>query len=277
MERFTARITWICIVLGLILLVDGVSDTIDSKKEPTDFNSMKVSDIQEGMIVEGDISYNYGPFEEEYRTTYGIKTGESDYTYLIPIGDNQFMGLKNQTDEQQVALDEQANKTIDKLLGYSSSQPESFHFKGRITALDSQDKGFMKDYLISMGYNETTVEQCMVGYTIECVDFKGGMGEAGIGFALLVIGVGIIITPWLEQKKRERLLYTDEPVTIPVTNQYINNSDTFSSNTNTNLDTPLKMKNENTYKAEPILDSNDTEISQEERPKSGLSLRLKDE
>ena len=109
----------------------------------------------------------------------------------------------------------------------------------------------------------------------------------------LVIGVGILITPWLEQKKRERLLYTDEPVTIPVANQYIEDSDTFSSNTNTNLDTPLKMtftsnssdismeqppsedKKEDTYRAEPLSTSND--ISQEEKPKSGLSLRLKDE
>ena len=295
MERFKARITWICIILGVLFFVGGISDTIDSKKTPADFNSLNVTDLQEGMIVEGDISSNYGPYEEEYRTTYGIKTGESDYTYLIEIGENHFMGLKNQTDEQQIALDDQANKTIDILFGYSTTQPETFHFKGRIVALDSQDKGFMKDYLNDLGYSESTVEKYMVGYAVECVDFKGGLGETGIGFALLVIGVGIIITPWLEKRKRERLLYTDEPITTPVMNQYVNNSDAFSSNTNTNQDEPLKMSfspsspnlskeqtntekiTANTYKAEHISNSNDTKTSQEVKPKSGLSLRLKDE
>lgn len=240
MERFTSRLMWIFFILGFIFIFNGAKDAIDSQKTPSDFNSMKETDIQNDMIVEGDIPYNFGAFEEEYRTTYGIKTGDSDYTYLIPIGEKKYMGIKNQTNEQQVVLDNQADQTIDLMLGDSAVEPTSFHFKGRITTMDSQDKGYMRNYLLDMGYTESEVDGYILGYRIECVDFNSGMGELGIGVVLFAIGLAILITPWLERKRKERLLYTNDTATYPVINRYNEDVDTYSSELN--HDTPSALK-----------------------------------
>lgn len=280
MQRFISRLAGIFIVIGVILTFEGVKDTMDSKKQPVDFNTMTEKDLKNDMIVEGDILYNYGVFEEEYRTTYGIKTGDSDYTYLIPIGEKKYMGIKNQTNDQQIALDDQTNKTIDFLLGNSTVEPTPFHFKGRIITMSSQDKGYMRDYLLDMGYTESEVDGYILGYCIECVDFKGGMGEVGLGAALLIIAFLMIITPTLERKKQERLLYTHDTVTSPVINNNNKNADTFSSNANESPQTlkmPADSNLDSSYSREEDFDYPEQGVSEEEKPKSGLSLRLKDE
>lgn len=281
MKRFTSRAIWIAIFLGALFLYDGVSDTIDSQKTPANFNELKEADIYTGMIVEGDLACNYGAFEEEYRTTYGIKTGDSNYTYLIPIGE-KFMGLKNQTTEQQNALDSQANSTIDLLLGDSSVQPSVFHFKGRVVALTSEDQGYMKDYLISMGYTEATVNQYMFNYCIECVDFSGGMGEIAIGLLLLVVGLVVLIAPWVEEQRKQKRMKEAHAALERTSSNYTERKDPFYHETveqdSYNEDAPLKM---NTYsesmESTGMNSANMEENHLEQESKTGLSLKLKDE
>lgn len=203
MNRFVSRVMWIFVVLGVIFLFEGASSAINSKKTPVDFNSLKESDFQLNMIVEGYVEYNLGYFEEEYRTTYGIKTGESIYNYLIPISETRYMGLKNQTEDQRIMLDQQTNDTIDMLSGQSVT-PTPFYFKGRIRMLTAQESGFMKDYFLSMGYSEAEAQKYMCQYYIECVDFSGGMAKVGIGVLLLVVGLGGLILPIMQEARENK-------------------------------------------------------------------------
>lgn len=281
MKRFISRVIWIVIFLGGLFTYDGVKDTSDSKKKPVDFATMKEADIKAGTIVEGDLEYNYGAFEESYRTTYGIKTGDSDYTYLIPIGE-KYMGLKTQTTEQQATLEQQANSTIDLYLGNSSVQPAVFHFKGRIVALTGEDQGYMKDYLVSMGYQENTVNQYMVNYCIECVDFSGGIEELTIGLLLLVVGIVVLLAPWVEEHRRQKRTKAAYESLQPATSNYAERRDPFESDpTDQNIyndSTSLKI---NTYSenTETIGDSaeNQDDGGSENKPTTGLRLKLKDD
>lgn len=209
MSRLVSRVMWVFIVLGAIFLFEGASSAINSQKVPVDFNSLKETDFQENMIVEGYVEYNLGCFEEEYRTVYGIKTGDTIYNYLIPISETRYMGLKNQTETQRVTLDQQTNDTVDALTGRSVA-PTPFYFKGRIKKMTTQEIGFMKDYITSMGYTEAQAQNYMCHYYIECVDFSGGMTKVGIGLLLLVVGLGVLIVPTVQEariaKRKETML-----------------------------------------------------------------------
>jgi len=245
MNRFISRVMWVIIILGGIFFYEGVTSVVDSKKTPVDFNSLKESDLQSNMIVEGYINYNFGSFEEEYRTTYGIKTGDSIYNYLIPIGDGKYMGLKNDTEEQRQVLDKQMNDTFNSLNG-SKVTPQTFYFKGRVKALTAQEVGFMRDYIISMGYTQSQAEQYMCKYYIECADFGGGMIKTVIGAVMLVIGLACLIGPSVaearEQKRKQSMF---------------NNLEAQSTNTYSSSVV------QSSYTSEPFVDSTDSINNQE--------------
>ena len=86
MSRFKTRLVITLIMLGAVMIFMGSSDVIDSRKTPTDFAAMSSEGMKVGEIVGGDLTSNLGTFEEMYHTTYGIKTGSSDYVYLVPVG-----------------------------------------------------------------------------------------------------------------------------------------------------------------------------------------------
>lgn len=273
MERFKSRVLWVIVLIGVFLFVDGINNMIDSKKTPIDFATMTEADFKNGVIVEGDIDYNFGAFEEEYRTTYGIKTGESDYVYMVPFQDNKFIGVKSFTSEQQEQLDLQTDQTYNVVAGTSSDNPSPVHFKGRIATMGTEEKGYLKDYMISMGYTQSEIDNSMLGYRIELVSFSGGLGMIALGGGLILIGLIVVIVPMIQNKRKQDMLnnmpisprtYKDEstsytsPETIKMPSGVIED------------DFPTFDEPENTY-AKP-----ETAATQE-TPKSGLSLKLKDD
>lgn len=204
MKKLKNMILWAFIILGGMFAYEGISDTIDSKKTPVDFASLMESNLSAGMIVEGDLPGNYGAFEEEYHTTYGIKTGTTDYTYLISIGNQKYMGIKSTSTEQVTALNTQANATVDYILGDSSIAPTPFHFKGKIIALTTEEQNFMKAYLKEMGYTEQELPGIMVNYKIQCVELQNGLITALLGTLSFLLGVFFLTYPWIEEQRHQR-------------------------------------------------------------------------
>lgn len=91
------RLIMVLIGVGAVLIVMGSRDFIYSRKTPANYNSMLEADFQKGQLIEGEAYANLGAFEENYTTRNGVKTGESQYNYLIPVGEKQYMGLLNFT------------------------------------------------------------------------------------------------------------------------------------------------------------------------------------
>ncbi len=203
MKRIIASVMWILIIVGAVFSYEGISSVVNSKKTPVDFNSLKAADLQKNMIVEGDIECNFGYFEEEYHTTYGIKTGQSIYNFLITVGEDKYMGLKNQTEAQRITLEQQMNDTLNSLED-NSIKPQVFHFKGQIKEMTEEEIGFMKEYLSYMGYTEADIQQYMCTYYIQCVDYDGGMTKAGIGIALLLLGICGLVIPSIREYQAEK-------------------------------------------------------------------------
>lgn len=77
-------------VLGVILTVFVVGDMIDNAQKPADYSTLEMEDYKPGMIVEGDLPYNYGNYESV--TKEGSTTSIGDY-YMIEAGSDGFMGI----------------------------------------------------------------------------------------------------------------------------------------------------------------------------------------
>ena len=97
------RLKMVLIMFGVVFTFMGFRDIYYNSQTPSNFNEMLEADFEKGMIVEGDLYANLGCFEENYTTRNGVKTGNSKYNYMIPVGEVQYMGLLNDTTTMETA------------------------------------------------------------------------------------------------------------------------------------------------------------------------------
>lgn len=203
------RFLIVLFIIGVVLTYIGAMDLIRGSKTPVDFDSLKASDVKKGIIVEGNLYANLGAFMESYTTRNGVKTGSSNYTYLIPIGSEEYMGLYSGNSSMQEELDAQTDATFNYLTGITSTEPVSVHFKGRVIGMDSKEKGYMHDYMIDMGFTESEITDYTINYYIKCENYDGGLIEMGIGIVCLLIGAAIILVPMLSARKAQDTAYSN--------------------------------------------------------------------
>ena len=61
--------------------------------------------------------------------------------------------------------------------------------KGKVTKKDSKDKGFIRDYLVSAGYDRDEVDNYIVDLYIRCVDTESHPAMLVIGIVAVAGGV----------------------------------------------------------------------------------------
>ncbi len=202
MKSFLSRVAWVIIFFGLILGYMGVSDCYHNSKTPMDYDALKESDIQNGVIIEGDLHANMGAFQESYTTTNGVKSGKSKYSYVIPIGEKRYMGLENNTDAMYTSLEQQAQMTYSYLLGESATEPVTVHFKGRVKKMSNETMGYFKSYMLDFGFEQSEVDSYLLNYYIQCENYDSWQTELMIGVILLVIGGAMLILPLLVIRRK---------------------------------------------------------------------------
>ena len=287
-------------IVGAVLTYLGAVDLIRGNKTPVDFYSLTASDVKKGIIVEGDLYANLGAFMESYTTTNGIKTGSSQYTYLIPVGDEEYMGLLNNNSTMEEQLEAQADATYAYLSGSTSVEPVVVHFKGRVLGLDSESKGYMKSYMMDLGYTENEISTYALSYYIKCENYDAGPVELGIGIVCLAIGAAIVLIPILSARKNQNVMFAHESSSVG-TSPLNDDFDSFQSenydNTGNAQDTAFNdfadfsSDGGDTSQTSDIfnMDSSDNHMNtsglgagiaddyKTEQPKSGLGLKLKDD
>lgn len=184
------------IAFGIGLIWVGRDYIKDSKAVAENYENITPTTIHAGMIVEGDLIYNLGIFEETYIKVFGIKAGGSDYLFLVPIG-SQYMGFQSRTKEMTSALDIQTDETINALQG-GKTQPSKVHFKGRIVQMSSDDTFYAKDYFMSAGYSETEASNLICNFIIQPVDYNDGVKFVGFGVLCLLIAIFMVAKPLRE-------------------------------------------------------------------------------
>ena len=195
------RIILILLVIGVMLTAFGVSDFIDSRKEPIKYEELTATQLKKGAIIEGDIYYNLGQFETIEHQKNGV-TQSTDYRYVIPIGDDFYAGFEALNNEMVTSLDTQTDETYDYLDGKIEDTTTVVHFTGKVQKLNDEDYGFFKEMMVDyLGFTESEFTEKCPKYLIEAREFGKTTPLMFVGIILLLIAIGLIVFVVLQFKK----------------------------------------------------------------------------
>ena len=161
---------------------------------------IEVEYTKKGAIVEGDLYYNFGIYEEIQTKTNGATTSTS-YRYVIPLGDASYVGLGCALQDTIAELDKQTDETYDYLDGKIDDTETVIHFKGKVEKMDSKDYGFFKDFMTSGGYSEEEIEKYGSQLYIQIKPMTEGPLIMILGAGLFIIGLILLIVMILKIKK----------------------------------------------------------------------------
>ena len=194
------KVILLLLAVGIVCLVLGAIDYSDSRKTPINFNSMKDSEFQKGAIIEGDIYYNYGIFETIENKRNG-HTESTDYRYIIPMGDQSYVGIQFVNADDVSLMDKQTDETYDMIDGKVEDTTTVVHFKGKVCKMDSEDYGYFKDFMKSGGFTDDEIAQYGSEYYIQVRKFGEGPLIMILGIVFLVIDAVIIAVIISKAKK----------------------------------------------------------------------------
>lgn len=180
------------LVIGIVLTVMMGGSLIDNAKTPEDYSTMSMSDFKEGMMVEGDLLFNYGSYVEMTKEKDNGSKSTVGYYYLIDAGEEGFMGLYTNISDMIKKLESQADDTWSYLNGETDDLPSTVHFKGKVLKMDQEDVGFMKDQMESLGYSGSEIDNVSLYYYINVTDTSSHPVFLAVGIALDVIGLLLI-------------------------------------------------------------------------------------
>lgn len=175
------RILVIMVGVGIMLIVMAITDLIATSKEALSLDDLKISQLQKGEIVEGEVLVTLGCFQEGYRTRYGIKSGSSDYYYALLVED-KVIALKcaGKTHE---ALDKQKNFFLNYDVG-DDFNLESVPIKGKVKIMDSETEDHLEEFL----YDEESGKRYA-----ETAPYIIDTGILSTGQAIILIAIGVVL------------------------------------------------------------------------------------
>ncbi len=182
------------LILGIVFIVMIGSEMMDYSKKGEDYSTLTSADFREGMIVEGNLPYNYGSYESIYDEDDKKSVG---YFYLIDAGEDGFMGLYTPRKDLIILLDAQADSLEAALQNsegtYEMPDIQPVYFKGKVTKMDSEDEKFFRQMLTSYGCTDDYIDEYCPLLYIKCVDTKSHPILLVAGIVATVVGIVFIL------------------------------------------------------------------------------------
>ena len=180
----------ILLVMGIALIVITGGEMIDYNKKGADYSTLTTADIREGMMIEGELPYNYGWYE---KIVDDDKNQSIGYYYLIDAGSEYYMGLYTPVKDLISSLDTQYDEWY-----YASTEAEydaitPVTFKGKVTKMDSEDSKFIREYLVNSGFSEEEADAYVIDLYIKCVDTQSHPLMLVIGIIASVAGLIFVL------------------------------------------------------------------------------------
>lgn len=203
MKNFLWRLGFILTILGIVFTVMIGGDVIDSMKTPISYNFMTAADVKDGAIVEGNLLYNFGSYEEEYTTgRFGNKTGSSSYWYLIPlIGEEEeaYMGFYTGNSALISALDRQSQETYS--MFDTGVEPTPIHFKGKIVKMDSEDETYFRNGLLEFGLTYEEAQEYGIKSYIKVIFYDNLWVPLIVAIVAFLLGVAILVVMFIRKRQ----------------------------------------------------------------------------
>lgn len=189
------KIKWAFLAIGVILIIGGIYGEIKLHEIPDSLEQVSEITIDSVSMVEGDVPMNFGTYEEEYETHFGIPDKSSlIWYYIIPIED-KYMGIAIHANSLGSSFDIQTAKTFDWMENDKMPAPTGIHVKGNVRKMSDQDRDFFKQALVYGGYSASEAESLIVPYYIYEGAYADALMEIIIGIVASVLGVaGIIVS-----------------------------------------------------------------------------------
>lgn len=188
---------------GLMISIMMGGDVIDNFKTPVNYNFMTAADVKDGTVVEGNLLYNFGSYEEQYTTgRFGNKTGSSSYWYLIPLigGEEEaYMGFYTGNQALISALDRQTEETYS--MYDSGTEPTPIHFKGKIVKMDSEDETYFRDGLLEFGLTLEEAQEYGIKSYITVIFYDNLWIPFVIGIVTFLAGAAILIIMFIRKRQ----------------------------------------------------------------------------
>ncbi len=191
-------------IVGLVLVITMPIGLINNTQTPVQLETLTKANIKTGMLVEGDIYYNYGAYESFYKEDkYGKKETVGEY-YLFQLDtDATFLGYYSTYDSRMDEFTAQADAFYDYLMDESAPMPDPIHVKGYLKDMDSEDKSIYKQYLTqSFDITAAEIDEYSVYMYIESLD-DSVMVPVFLGFGVvLMIAGGLILFFFFKKSKQ---------------------------------------------------------------------------
>lgn len=190
------------LVLGIVMGVLSGGDVIDSFKTPLNYNLMDASEVKDGAVVEGNLFANYGSYEEQYMTgRFGNRTGSTSYWYLIPIGEEEYMGFYTGNKELIATLDRQADETWAAWNEETDAQPTVVHFKGKIVKMDNEDETYFRNVMLELGFTLEEIQAYGIKSYIKVVFYDNLWIPLLIGVVAFLAGAAILVIMFIRKRQ----------------------------------------------------------------------------
>ena len=213
------KLALLLLIASVFLLIFGTVEVIDDNTKPIDYNTMTVSQLKKGAIVEGDLLFNLGNYEEIEHTRNG-SVESVDHCYVIPVGENSYAGILSREDNVVAELNKQTNETFQLLNGETDSTSTVIHFKGKVTEMTDEDYKYFCEYLTSIGFTDSEIDELGCKYYINIRKFGEGYIGLIIGGVLLVAAIVLILLSVKDVKKMLRTA-TGGDTYVPEQSDYI--------------------------------------------------------
>ncbi len=190
----------VLICLGIVFTAFGFVNVDLKNTTPMPLTELNSSNIEEDIIIEGDLNYNLGAFEESYTKLNGVEVS-STFKYVIPLDDDGYIGLQSYEDIKE--FDVQASETFKQWSGESDSSPRTIHIKGQVAKLPRKSLKYFKSYMADMGMTSEEIDKYVYPYFIAVEDYNKWSKLTIIGPIMVIVGAVILLFISIITKKRK--------------------------------------------------------------------------
>lgn len=170
------------IIIGIVTIVIFSGELADQAKTPYSYDDLRHTDYKAGMMVEGVLSGNYGSYAELTDTDDSGRTKTVGYYYLIDAGSEGFISLYTPRNDLITKLEKQYGQM-------GGVVTEYVPFKGKVTAMDSEDIGLYRDYMDYLGLTEEEMDAYAPNLYIKVIDYSAHPAIIVAGAGALLIGL----------------------------------------------------------------------------------------
>lgn len=190
-KTFKKSIVWtvIMIIAGIVLMGYSAANTYYAIVGYADFVKLTPDQIKPNMIVEIDLTTNFGCYleEYEYNTDTHVKR-TTDLYYVLWTGDEDATDYRYMTIKVPASFEREMEDMADNT--YNEMYSDPIYFCGRIRQLDDEEYGYFKEYFQESGWTEQEIAEGTLPYYIDCYTNKTSMD---VMFSILFVGATALL------------------------------------------------------------------------------------